>query len=249
MTAAAAPVSREAGQPAGGPIPSPPSASAGSPPLTRLDPPARLFACALAAVAGYVDGAGFLLTGGYFVSFMSGNSTRLGVGFSRGAAEAVFAGGLIAAFLTGVVGGASLRRFVGRKPEAAILATLALALAVSGWLAFRGIDRAAALVLAAAMGAENTIFVEGGEVRVGLTYMTGALVKVGKGLAAELFGEAHLRWAPNLLLWISLVFGAAFGATAYARLGAGALWLAAAVVALLAPVALKVFPLEPPPED
>lgn len=29
---------------------------------------------------GYVDAVGFMMTGGFFVSFMSGNSTRLAVG-------------------------------------------------------------------------------------------------------------------------------------------------------------------------
>ena len=36
-------------------------------------------ACALSALAGYVDGIGYLHLGGLFVSFMSGNSTRMGV--------------------------------------------------------------------------------------------------------------------------------------------------------------------------
>jgi uncharacterized membrane protein YoaK (UPF0700 family) len=41
-------------------------------------------ACALSAMAGYVDGIGFLHLGGLFVSFMSGNSTRLGVSLAEG---------------------------------------------------------------------------------------------------------------------------------------------------------------------
>ena len=50
----------------------------GRPPLTR-----NLLACALAGIAGYVDGIGYLHLSGAFVSFMSGNSTRLGVGAAR----------------------------------------------------------------------------------------------------------------------------------------------------------------------
>ena len=42
-------------------------------------------ACALSALAGYVDGIGFLHLGGLFVSFMSGNSTRMGVSLAEGA--------------------------------------------------------------------------------------------------------------------------------------------------------------------
>ena len=64
-------------------------------------------ACALSALAGYVDGIGFLHLGGLFVSFMSGNSTRLGVNLAAGhwsnAAEAI---GLIALFVIGAAGAA-----------------------------------------------------------------------------------------------------------------------------------------------
>lgn len=211
-------------------------------PLTRLDRRARLFAAALAAVAGYVDAAGFLMTGGYFVSFMSGNSTRLGVGLARAAPEAALAASLIAAFVSGVMAGASLRRLSGRRAEAVILAALGAALALCAILADHGAQFAAALLLAGAMGAENTIFAVNGEVRVGLTYMTGALVKVGKGLTAALFGEARFAWAPHLLLWLGLVAGGALGAAAYSQLGATAIWFAAAAIAVLTPLSLAVFP-------
>ena len=40
-------------------------------------------ACTLSALAGYIDGIGFIQLGGLFVSFMSGNSTRLGVSLAE----------------------------------------------------------------------------------------------------------------------------------------------------------------------
>ncbi|MFX6760099.1 DUF1275 family protein, partial [Acinetobacter baumannii] len=42
-----------------------------------------LLACALSGLAGFVDGIGFLHLGGLFVSFMSGNSTHLGVSLAE----------------------------------------------------------------------------------------------------------------------------------------------------------------------
>ena len=64
-------------------------------------------ACALSALAGYVDGIGFIHLGGLFVSFMSGNSTRMGVSLADGhwqdAAQAL---GLIALFVTGAASAA-----------------------------------------------------------------------------------------------------------------------------------------------
>ncbi|RSY01673.1 DUF1275 domain-containing protein, partial [Sphingomonas koreensis] len=47
--------------------------------MIRYDRNRRRFAVALAAMAGFVDAVGFLSADGYFVSFMSGNTTRLGV--------------------------------------------------------------------------------------------------------------------------------------------------------------------------
>src|ERR1700733_888625 len=80
-------------------------------------------ACTLSGLAGYVDGIGYLYLGGLFVSFMSGNSTRLGVTLAQGqwvnAAEAL---GLIALFVIGagigclIVLGRGANRQANRQP-------------------------------------------------------------------------------------------------------------------------------------
>lgn len=191
-------------------------------------------------MAGYVDAVGFLLTGGFFVSFMSGNSTRLAVGLAEGAGYAGLAFALIAAFVAGVSTGAFLGRKAGARRGPAVLAFVSLALALAATLAALAPLPAAILVLAFAMGAENTVFAQDGEVRFGLTYMTGALVKLGKAITAALMGGDRFGWAPHLLLWLGLVAGAALGALAFQRLGPAALWIAAAAMALLALAAARL---------
>jgi len=56
----------------------------------------RVLAGGLSALAGFVDATGFIGLGGFFVSFMSGNTTRLAVGLAQGTAAAATAAGLIA---------------------------------------------------------------------------------------------------------------------------------------------------------
>jgi uncharacterized membrane protein YoaK (UPF0700 family) len=201
-----------------------------------------LLACALSALAGYVDAIGFLHLGGLFVSFMSGNSTRMGVSLAEGqwssAAESL---GLIALFVTGAAAGSLivLGRGVNRQPwvllaEAALLAASALAYALD-----RSNTAVAAIVLA--MGLENAVFQIQGGGGLGLTYVTGALVKVGQLLANALTGGARWDWAPNLLLWAALVMGSVCGALGYHWINLAAIWFAAgAALALSAIVAVTV---------
>jgi uncharacterized membrane protein YoaK (UPF0700 family) len=107
-------------------------------------------------------------------------------------------------------------------------------------LASSGFTHLAVPLLAFAMGAENTVFSEDGEVRIGLTYMTGALVKLGKRLTAALFGEDRGGWAPYLLLWLALAVGAALGAMSYRWFGTAALWAGALATALLGVLAPRM---------
>jgi uncharacterized membrane protein YoaK (UPF0700 family) len=186
-------------------------------------------ACALSALAGYVDGIGYLHLGGLFVSFMSGNSTRLGVSLAAGEwPAAVDALVLIALFVIGAAAGSLivLGRGVHRQPWVLFTEALLLALAALSYTFGRPQAAVAAIVLA--MGLENAVFqIEGGG-GLGLTYVTGTLVKAGQLIASALTGGARFAWLPNLLLWAALVLGALLGAAAYRWINLAAIWFAAA---------------------
>jgi uncharacterized membrane protein YoaK (UPF0700 family) len=202
-------------------------------------------ACALSALAGYVDGIGFLHLGGLFVSFMSGNSTQMGVSLAGGhwhdAAQAL---GLIALFVIGaalgsliVLGrGANRRRYSAQSWVLLVEATL---LAVAAGCDALGFPQIAVAAIVLAMGLENAVFQIDGGAGLGLTYVTGALVKAGQLIAAALSGGERWGWVPNMLLWAALVTGALCGALAYHWLTLAAIWLAAgAAFALSAVLAL-----------
>jgi uncharacterized membrane protein YoaK (UPF0700 family) len=199
-------------------------------------------ACALSALAGYVDGIGFLHLGGLFVSFMSGNSTRMGVSLAQGDwSNAATALGLIVLFVAGAAAGSLIVLGRGANRQPWLLLTEALLLAGAAICYSSGYANAAIAAIVLAMGLENAVFqIEGGG-GLGLTYVTGALVKVGQLLAAALTGAERWGWVPNLLLWAALVAGAVCGAAAYHWINLAAVWFAAgAALALSGIVAATI---------
>jgi uncharacterized membrane protein YoaK (UPF0700 family) len=196
-------------------------------------------ACALSALAGYVDGIGFVHLGGLFVSFMSGNSTRMGVSLAQGQWwSAAHALGLIALFVTGAAAGSLIVLGRGANRQPRLLLAEALLLAAAALCDAFGLSNVAVAAIVLAMGLENAVFQIDGGAGLGLTYVTGALVKVGQLVAAALTGGARWAWAPNLLLWAAMVAGALCGALAYHWINLAAIWFAAgAALALSAIVA------------
>lgn len=194
-----------------------------------------VLACTLSAVAGYVDSIGFLHLGGLFVSFMSGNSTRLGVSVAQGhwqnAAEAL---GLIVLFVVGAAAGSLIVLGRGVYCQCWLLLAEAFLLAAAAFCYAFGLSNIAIATIVLAMGLENAVFQIHGGAGLGLTYVTGALVKVGQLAAAALAGGARWAWLPNLLLWAALVAGAVCGAYAYRWINLSAIWFAAAVALTLA---------------
>lgn len=201
--------------------------------MLRYETRHRMLAYSLAALAGYVDAIGFIASGGFFVSFMSGNTTRAGVGLPFGLVETGMALSLITAFVGGTVAGSLLGRRGWKSRESAILWSIAAVLTIACLLFGVGAAYPALLCTAAAMGAENTIFEEDGEVTIGLTYMTGTLVKTGQRVAGALAGGPKWDWMPYALLWVSLFSGSIMGAFAHHWAGIEALWGAAGLALVL----------------
>jgi uncharacterized membrane protein YoaK (UPF0700 family) len=186
-----------------------------------------LIAAALSGVAGFVDAVAFIHLGGFFVSFMSGNTTRLGVGIGTAPEAAMLALGLISLFVLGVIVGAFANRKGDRAGGVRAMMLVSTLLVSAAAFASTGMAALAIAALALAMGAMNTVFQRNGEVSIGLTYMTGTLVRLGQRLAAALSGAERFGWVPYLLLWLGLALGAAIGAFAYVWLNLSSIWLAA----------------------
>lgn len=212
--------------------------------MLRYEKPYQALAIGLAALAGFVDALGFLQLKGLFVSFMSGNSTRMAVGFLIDRTISSVAALLIAAFLTGVVAGALLGQLADRWRKQAVLSLVALLLLGASISAVAGMKPSTlTLIMAGAMGAANNVFQRDGEVTIGVTYMTGTLVKLGQKLADAITGAPLSAAYPYLLLWSGLIAGGIAGAIVYPLLGLQALWLATAAAACLLAGAVALGPL------
>ena len=202
--------------------------------MVKTDRAGRTLAVALAALAGLVDSIGFLHLGGFFVSFMSGNSTRLAVGIAGRGPEAAIAGGLILAFVGGVVVGSLLGHRAGDLRRRTVLGFVAGLLLAAAGLTRLGSIGGGVAVAAVAMGATNAVFERDNDIPFGVTYMTGALVKVGQRLALALRGGPRTEWLPFALLWLGLLLGAVAGSALYSVVGIDSLWSAPVVSAILA---------------
>lgn len=208
--------------------------------MTRYDRRQQGLAICLAMLAGFVDALAFIYLGGFFVSFMSGNSTRLGVALVEGSSNAYLTAGLIPLFVLGAALGSAIGHFAKTRRRFVVLAFVTLCLFVAAGLSAAGLMHYAIVAMVIAMGAENTVFEREGEVSIGLTYMTGSLVKLGQRLAQAFLGGPRLSWLPYFLLWAGLVSGVALGAASYTRFGLDSLWIAAVTGFILTLVAVRL---------
>jgi len=208
--------------------------------MIHYDRARRRFAIVLAGLAGFIDAIGFLSANGYFVSFMSGNTTRLGVSLGTDPIRAITPALLIAGFLCGVTSGALLALRAGRYRKPAVVTLVAALLFTGAAARALGSPLTMLATLVAAMGAINNTFQRGGEVTIGLTYMTGALVRLGQGLATRIGGTPTPGWTSWAGLWGGLLCGAIAGAFLQDRLPLGCLWVAAVWASTMAVAAFNL---------
>lgn len=188
------------------------------------------FSVGITALAGFIDSIGFLSLGGYFLSFMSGNTTKFGVSVGQGqATSGLICVAIILLFLVGVIVGALIgRRFESHSRSAVLLfVTLTLALSCLG-VGMSNMNEWLGLTILG-MGAINTAFDREVEGSFGFTFVSGALVRAGQRIAWAMLGDDRKAWMPYLLLWLGLTAGAVLGGvlaswTVAARLGLASIW-------------------------
>jgi uncharacterized membrane protein YoaK (UPF0700 family) len=174
----------------------------------------------LTGVAGFVDAVGFITLGGYYTSFMSGNTTQLGADLAAGHWQSVgLPAALVALFFLGSVTGALLAQSNRRWGPATTLALVVLGIGGTLLLRAGGVEVVFAMLpLAFAAGAQNAVLQPIGAARLGATFVTGTLFAAGQDLARAIAGEAPpLRWLQHLLVWAALCLGALLGALAFGR--------------------------------
>src|SRR5690606_34932827 len=155
-------------------------------------------AVALSLLAGFVDALGFMHLGGYFVSFMSGNSTQMAAVLPDGLAGAILPLALVVLFVLGVMVGTLAEQRLSTSLGLLVLAAL---LGVATALAAMRLDDAAIMITPFVMGAMNTVL-RSGQGAMAVTYMTGNLVKLGQTIVAAVQGGPRWTWLPYLLLWL-----------------------------------------------
>ena len=189
-----------------------------------------LLAAGIAFLAGVTDVYGVARLHGLFVSFMSGNTTNLGIALAAADwPRAGLIGQIIALFVAGAAGGTVLSTLAGAAHRLAVSFAVTLLLAIP--LVLPGLLVPSLVV---SMGVLNAFMKHIGAASISLTYVTGALVKLGQGVGQAICGNtAQLDWLWQLPLWLSLLAGSVAAALLREWCGATAMWPLPALAALL----------------
>jgi len=186
----------------------------------------------LSVLAGMTDAIGFLATGD-FVSFMSGNTTRLAVAVNDHDLTTLWRLSLaVLCFVAGNALGVVLARGFRRRGAPLLVVVAALLGFAALWSDGQSLPAFAAAIVA--MGMLNAVVEQVNGMPIGLTYVTGALSRFGRGLGRWLLGERHDGWRVQLVPWSGMLLGGALGAFLEHHLGLRAMAMSAALACALA---------------
>lgn len=192
----------------------------------------------LSVLAGMTDAIGFMASGD-FVSFMSGNTTRLAVAISDGDLGLTLR--LVILVVTFVISnalGIVIGRLGGRRTLPLLLCIATLLCLAAAWPYDTQLPALLAAIIA--MGMLNAAVEEVNGLPVGLTYVTGALSRFGRGLGRWMLGERRNGWRVQLVPWSGMFIGAILGALLEQHFGLRALFASGLLAALLGVLSLSI---------
>ncbi|WP_160010935.1 YoaK family protein [Rhizobium sp. 18055] len=206
---------------------------------TRRRATGLALAGAISFLAGMTDATGLVLSGD-FVSFMTGNTTRtalsLGDGNFQHAAVLIAA---ITVFVLGNAAGIVIAHFADRRIFV-VLGCVGLTLALASVMTNAGLVLPRFYLIVASMGMVNAAVEHIEGLPIGLTYVTGALSRFGRGIGRWMLGDRHFEWTIQIVPWLGMLAGAITGALLVQIAGAATLWLIAAFAIMIAFAALLI---------
>ncbi|ACA20568.1 protein of unknown function DUF1275 [Methylobacterium sp. 4-46] len=200
-------------------------------PTTRIP-----LALALSGLAGCADAIGFLQFSQLFMSFMSGNTTRFGVAAAHGDWDGTTrVASVIAVFCFGAFVGTVIAAWAGRWRLPVLLGLQAGFLTIGlvmppGPFAFP----VHAYPVVFALGMQNATLQDEDGRSLALTYVTGAVVRFGTGLANLLLHKPAKSFWIQAPLWGALSTGAVVGGLLHGQFDERAFLFPASLAAVLA---------------
>ncbi|MGC5161395.1 YoaK family protein [Rhodococcus sp. DT1] len=187
----------------------------------------------LLGLGGFVDAVAFVVLQGNFVAFMSGNTTILGSSTATGHwSLAGLSALLICLFFSGCLAGAAIVRWVGSAAHWVLMASVTLMTLAGAIVANTTSTWSGTLLLAVVGGLTNSALATNSDVHVGLTYVTGTLVKAAHQLVAGIRTTHPWSWLADIGYWFAFAVGATLGGFTFHRLGPAALWVAVGLAAV-----------------
>ena len=194
---------------------------------------------AISFLAGMTDATGLLLTGD-FVSFMTGNTTRAALALSEG--NLFHAAVLISAIVVFVLGNAAgiVIAHVSERRIFVVLGCVGLVLALASMMSAQSMMLPSFYLIVCSMGMVNAAVEHIEGLPIGLTYVTGALSRFGRGIGRWIVGDRRVEWTIQIVPWGGMIAGAIAGAVLTRLTGAQALWLVSVFAMALAFAAMFI---------